>query len=141
MYSSTVLFRVFASILSVYSLSVVVRMVAAARQRLHGYWVLIIGCSGAIRFGFGLMGRRLAVTTAYACRRGPRLESISARYLLFLIFVCNRFARNFWPISSGVSLRILLTVWYSVLVKSGRNNKGSSPVLDALGSHNNLSSP
>ena len=57
----------------------VVRIVAAARQRLQGYWVFIIGWSGAMRLGFGFMGSRCAVTAAYAWRRGPRFVSICAR--------------------------------------------------------------
>ena len=118
-----------------------VRIVAAARQRLQGNWVVSIGCRGAIRFVFGLIGRRLDVTPAYAWSRGPRLSSIRAKYLLFLIFVCRRFASKRLAISSGDSFRVFLAVRYRLLENSGKNRRGSSPLWRALGSDRSLSSP
>ena len=118
-----------------------VRIVAAAQQRLQGNWVLSIGCRGAFGFGFGFIGRRLDVIAVYACNRGPRLSSIRANYLLFLIFVCRRFARKRLASSSGDSFRVFLIVRYRLLENSGKNRRGSSPGWEALGSDRSLSNP
>ena len=72
-YSSTVLLRVLVSIFSVYFLSVVVRMVAAARQRLQGNCVLCIGCRGAIRLGLGLISVCLQSWSAFVLDQGQVL--------------------------------------------------------------------